>query len=147
MVESRLLGRDDIAVFDHVADGVFDHQVDPALASEFLGDPRHHMVVAIEDGAVVGMGSAVDYIHPDKPRQLWINEMGVARSHHRRGIGRQILDALIAHGRAIGCTEAWLGTELDNGPARGLYESAGGKGETFVLYSFSNDSPEDSGRM
>jgi aminoglycoside 6'-N-acetyltransferase I len=135
-IEIRLLGRDDIAVFDHVAEDVFDHQVDPALAREFLADPRHHMVVAIEDGVIVGMGSAVDYIHPDKPRQLWINEMGVAPSHHRRGIGRQILDALLAHGRDMGCTEAWLGTELENEPARKLYESGGGKGETFVLYSF-----------
>ena len=136
MVEIRLLGGDDIGVFDRVATDVFDHQVDPALAREFLDDPRHHMVVAIEDGIVVGMGSAVDYIHPDKPRQLWINEMGVAPSHHRRGIGRQILDTLLAHGRALGCTEAWLGTELDNSAARRLYESAGGKNETFVLYSF-----------
>jgi aminoglycoside 6'-N-acetyltransferase I len=62
--------------------------------------------------------------------------MGVAPSHHRRGIGRQVLDALLAHGRALGCTEAWLGTELENEPARRLYESAGGKSETFVLYSF-----------
>jgi aminoglycoside 6'-N-acetyltransferase I len=135
-IKIRLLGRDDIGVFDRVADGVFDHRVDPGLAREFLDDARHHMVVAIDDGLVVGMGSAVDYIHPDKPRQLWINEMGVAPSHHRRGIGRQILDTLLAHGRALGCTEAWLGTELENGPARRLYESAGGKGETFVLYSF-----------
>ena len=135
-IEIRLLGPDDLGAFDHVADGVFDHQVDPGLAREFLADSRHHMVVAIEDGVVVGMGSAVDYIHPDKPRQLWINEMGVAPSHQRRGIGKQILAALLSHGRAIGCTEAWLGTELHNEPARRLYESAGGKGEAFVLYSF-----------
>jgi len=135
-IETRLLGRDDIAVFDRVAQDVFDRQVDPALAREFLDDPRHHMVVAIEDGVVVGMGSAVDYIHPDKPRQLWINEMGVAPSHQRRGIGKQILERLLAHGRDLGCTEAWLGTELENEPARRLYESAKGKAETFVLYSF-----------
>jgi aminoglycoside 6'-N-acetyltransferase I len=135
-VEIRLLGPGDIAVFDRVADGVFDHAVDPGLSRAFLGDPRHHMAVAIEDGIVVGMGSAVDYIHPDKAPQLWINEMGVAPSHQRRGIGRRIIDALLAHGRAIGCTEAWLGTELENAPARRLYESAGGRGETCVLYFF-----------
>ena len=94
------------------------------------------MVVAIEDGVVVGMGSAVDYVHPDKARQLWINEMGVAPSHQRRGIGKQILERLLEHGRSLGCTEAWLGTEPDNAAARGLYESARGKAETFVLYSF-----------
>jgi aminoglycoside 6'-N-acetyltransferase I len=94
------------------------------------------MMLAIEDGVVVGMASAVDYVHPDKAPQLWINEVGVAPSHQRRGIGRQLLDALLAHGRTLGCTEAWLGTEVDNVPARALYESAGSKPEKFMLYSF-----------
>ena len=29
---------------------------------------------------------------------------------------------MLAHGKAIGCEEAWVGTEPDNLPARGLYE-------------------------
>jgi len=40
-------------------------------------DPRHHLVVAVEH-VVVGFCSAVDYIQPDKPPELWINEVGVA---------------------------------------------------------------------
>jgi hypothetical protein len=36
----------------------------------------------------------------------------------------------------LGCTEAWLGTEADNEPARRLYLSAGGQAAPFVLYSF-----------
>jgi ribosomal protein S18 acetylase RimI-like enzyme len=47
-----------------------------------------------------------------------------------------LLAALLEHGRAIGCTEAWLGTEEDNVAARRLYESAGGQAEPFILYSF-----------
>ena len=82
------------------------------------------------------MASAVDYVHPDKAPQLWINEIGVAPAHRRRGVGRRLLDALLAHGRTLGCTEAWLGTEDDNVAARRLYESAGNAPERFVLYSF-----------
>ena len=82
------------------------------------------------------MASAVEYVHPDKPPQLWINEVGVAPTHQRRGIGRRLLAAILAHGRALGCTEAWLGTEEDNGSARGLYEDAGASSEPFVLYTF-----------
>jgi len=85
---------------------------------------------------VVGMASAVDYVHPDKAPQLWINEVGVAPSHQQRGIGRRLLDALLAHGRTLGCTEAWLGTEPDNAPARRLYEGTGSSPETFILYAF-----------
>ena len=135
-VEIRLLGAADEAVLARVGPEVFDHAVDAGLTRAFLDDPRHHMVVALDAGAVVGMCSAVDYVHPDKAPQLWINEIGVASTHRRRGVGRLLLDAMLAHGRRLGCTEAWLGTEPDNVPARALYESAGAQPEPFVLYAF-----------
>ena len=132
----RLLGPDDAAVLERVAEDVFDHAVVPSLAAEFLKDPRHHLIVALTDERIVGMITAVDYVHPDKPAQLWINEVGVAPTHRRQGIGRALLRAMLAHGRERGCTEAWLGTEHDNVAARGLYEDAGSVAEPFVLYSF-----------
>jgi aminoglycoside 6'-N-acetyltransferase I len=135
-IEIRMLGPDDATVLHRVADDVFDHAVDARWAAAFLADARHHMLVALEDGVVVGMISAVDYVHPDKAPQLWINEVGVAPSHQRRGIARRLLDAMLAHGRTLGCTEAWLGTEDDNEAANALYRSAGSKPEPFVLYSF-----------
>jgi aminoglycoside 6'-N-acetyltransferase I len=135
-LEIRLLGPTDVAVLDRVADTVFDHAIDARWTRAFFDDARHHLIVAIDDGIVVGMVTAVDYVHPDKAPQLWINEVGVAESHRRGGIGRRLLEAMLAHGRTLGCTEAWLGTEEDNAPARRLYESAGSKPESFVLYSF-----------
>jgi ribosomal protein S18 acetylase RimI-like enzyme len=135
-IEIRLLGRADAGVLLRVAEGVFDDPVDPSWASEFLADARHHMIVALEGVRVVGMISAVDYVHPDKARQLWINEVGVAPTHQRQGIGRRLLDAMLEHGRALGCTEAWLGTEETNTAARRLYEGAGAAPEPFILYSF-----------
>ena len=135
-IEIRPLAPGDDAVLSHVADGVFDHAIDPTLTREFLTDPRHHLFVAIDDGLVVGMVTAVDYVHPDKPRQLWINEIGVAPTHQRRGIARGLLDAMLVHGRAIGCTEAWLGTEDTNEAANALYRAAGATPAPFVLYSW-----------
>jgi aminoglycoside 6'-N-acetyltransferase I len=125
-LEIRHLGPDDERVLRNVAVGVFDHEVDPALASEFLRDPRHHLVVAIEDGSVVGFASGVHYVHPDKPAELWINEVGVAPSHQRRGLGKRLLQAIFARGRELGCREAWVLTSHANGPAVRLYEAAGG---------------------
>src|SRR5690606_34900097 len=135
----RQLGPADSAVLDQVADDVFDGPVVPALLAEFLSDPRHHLIVALSDGIVVGMVTAVEYVHPDKPAQLWINEVGVAPGCRRRGIGRALLRSMCEYGRRRGCTEAWLGTEEDNIPARGLYEDAGSVAEPFVLYSFALD--------
>lgn len=117
----------DRPVLDRVAEGVFDHEVDKALAAEFLGDPRHHIWVAVEDGAVVGFASALHYVHPDKPTELWINEVGVAPSFQRQGVAKAILEALLAYARSLGCAEAWVLTEDDNTAARALYGSVGGR--------------------
>lgn len=122
----RVLGPDDTAVLEQVAVDVFDNEVDPRWSAEFLADPRHHLAVALDDGQVVGMASAVHYVHPDKPPELWINEVAVAPSHRHRGIGRQLLDALFARGRTLGCQEAWVLTEQNNAAARGLYGAVGG---------------------
>ena len=135
-LEIRFLRRGDDLTLERVAPNVFDGPIVEKWTREFLADARHHLVVGLDEGLVVGMVSAVHYVHPDKAPQLWINEVGVAPSHHRRGIARQLLDAMLEHGRSLGCTEAWLGTEETNVAANELYKRAGGKAEPFVLYSF-----------
>ncbi len=132
----RLLGPTDACVLDCVAPGVFDHPIDPRWTAEFFADPRHHLVVALLGGQVVGMASAVHYVHPDKPPELWVNEVGVAPTHQRQGIGKQLLRALLAHGRSLGCSEAWLGTEPTNVAARRLYAAVCGQEQPMVYVTF-----------
>jgi ribosomal protein S18 acetylase RimI-like enzyme len=74
--------------------------------------------------------------HPDKPTELYIDEVGVTPALQRQGIASAMLERMLALGKALGCAEAWVGTETDNGPARGLYESRGAAAEPFVLYLF-----------
>lgn len=126
MIEVRILTPQDADLFESVADDVFDAPINPLYVAAFLADPRHHIAAAIDAGVIVGFASGVDYIHPDKPAELWINEVGVAPTHQGRGLGRRILDCLLAHGRSIGCHAAWVLTEAGNGPARALYAAAGG---------------------
>jgi len=125
-IDIRILEAGDEAVLANVAPGVFDNDVDPGLSREFLSDARHHLAVALDGGLVVGFASAVDYVHPDKPRELWINEVGVAPSHQRQGLGRQLLRAMLDLGGRLGCRDAWVLTSPANGPAVRLYEAAGG---------------------
>ena len=134
-----MLGATDIGTLDSVAPNVFDGAVRPELAAEVLADPRHHLAVAIaDDGKVVGMASAVHYVHPDKPPQLFINEVGVSPAFHRQGIGKALLAALLARARELGCSEAWVATEPDNWAAQALYTSAGGVKDDvpFVMFTF-----------
>ena len=132
----RMLGPADAKVLDCVAPGVFDNAIDPRWAVEFLADPRQHMAVALLEGQVVGMASALHYVHPDKAPELWINEVGVAPSQQGKGIGKRLLETLFARGRSLGCAEAWLGTEEGNVAARRLYAAAGGKQELMVYVTF-----------
>jgi ribosomal protein S18 acetylase RimI-like enzyme len=126
VIEVRILTSADIAVLDHVVDGVFDGPVVPSLAAEFLADDRHYICVAIEDGLVIGFASAVRYVHPDKPSEMWINEVGVSPRFQRRGIGKAMISRLLTEAQTNGCREAWVLTDDDNTAARALYRSAGG---------------------
>jgi ribosomal protein S18 acetylase RimI-like enzyme len=134
----RILSRDELAVLDTVAEDVFDEPINRTWAAEFLADPRHHLAVAIADETVVGMASGVHYIHPDKPPELWVNEVGVSEAYQNQGIGRKLLHVLFARGREVGCAKGWVGTEVSNSIARRLYRAVGGveDSEPFVLVSF-----------
>jgi aminoglycoside 6'-N-acetyltransferase I len=122
----RVLERGDESVFETVAQGVFDKPIQPALAREFLEDERHHIAVAVDDGCVVGFASGVDYIHPDKSRELWVNEVGVAPAHRSKGLGKAVLKALLNVGKVMGCRTAWVLTDRGNPGAMALYTSIGG---------------------
>jgi ribosomal protein S18 acetylase RimI-like enzyme len=137
-LEYRMLRAGDSAVLDRVADEVFDNAIQPALVQEFVDDERHHLAVAIDDGIVVGFASAVHYVHPDKPPELWINEVGVAPTHLRRGLAKTLLRMLLDAGRALGCAQAWVLTDRDNTAAMRLYESVGGDPGTreHVMFEF-----------
>jgi GNAT superfamily N-acetyltransferase len=138
----RMLCPTDSPLLGRVAPGVFDNEVEPRWTAEFLADPRHHMAVALIGGQVVGMASAVHYVHPDKPPELWVNEVGVAPTYQGQGIGRLLLEALFARGRALGCSEAWLGTEETNIVARRLYAAVGGEEQPMVHVSFRLATPK-----
>ncbi|HEY2177421.1 MAG TPA: GNAT family N-acetyltransferase [Caulobacteraceae bacterium] len=125
-VAIKVLGPSDEAVLARVADEVFDGPVDPALAREFLDDARHHIAVAIDDGLVVGFASGLHYVHPDKPAELFVNEVAVSPSHRRRGLGKAVLAALLECAAALGCASAWVLTDRDNAAANALYAALGG---------------------
>lgn len=137
-ITCRLLGPDDAHVLARVHEDVFDNVPDPALTREFLAGPANLLAVALDDDLVVGMASGLIYVHPDKPRQLFIIEVGVAEPWQRRGIARALCRLLLDTGQARGCYEAWVATEVDNRPARQLYTGLGGVEEEdqAVVYTF-----------
>ena len=132
----RLLGHGDGPLLAKVAPGVFDYPVDDRLAQEVLTDPRHHLAVALDGDTVVGFASAVHYVHPDKPPELWVNEVSVAETHRRHGLAKALLRALFEAGRGLGCAHAWVLTDRENRAAMRLYASAGGIGTEHMMFTF-----------
>jgi aminoglycoside 6'-N-acetyltransferase I len=145
-IEIKVLGSQDAGVLADVDPDVFDDPIDSERAAEFLADPRHHLVVAIDDGRVVGFVSAIHYVHPDKPRpELWINEVGVAETHRGRGLATQLLRSLFAVARSLGCAEAWVMTDRANTAAMRLYAAAGSTEAPtdHVMFTFRLDAGAD----
>ncbi len=121
-------------LLDRVAEGVFDHAIDPRRFETYLANPLNWMCVALFDGLVVGMCMSVIHLHPDKPTELFLDEIGTGDDWRRQGIARQLMQMVFDRCDAEGIDEIWLGTEPDNVPARGLYESTGAKGEAALIY-------------
>ena len=135
-LEVRVLDATDESIFERVKAGVFDNKLNPSLTAEFLHDPRHHIAVALEDAIVIGIASAVHYIHPDKPAELWINEVSVAEAYQNRGIGKQLMRALFDLGKSIGCKQAWVLAEKRNKGAIRFYKALSGKASSAVMFEF-----------
>lgn len=139
MVEILIATPDDAGRFDRLDPDVFDEAPDPALLRAFLADPRHHIALAVDrgDGMIVGMCSAIDHFHPDKPPSLFIMELGVATQVRRQGIATRLVATICAHGRTLGCREAWV--VADPTPeAVGFYQSldATQTGQNLAMFTF-----------
>ena len=132
----RELGPEDVHVLERVREGTFDNPVELTLAYAFLATGVNELVVALSLGEVIGFASGTALMHPDKPTGFVINEVGVHEDFQRQGIGRRLLERIIDVARSRGCHGIWLGTELQNVPARELYRKSGGEEMKGVFYGW-----------
>lgn len=135
-----IAGQEDLERFSNIAEGLFDKPIQSDLLKMFLSDERHHMAIALSETCIVGFVSAVDYLHPDKPRELWINEVGVSKPWRKMGIAKALMQRMFEHAKEIGCMEAWVLTEPDNIAANALYGSvksgSGTEKVSCIMYDF-----------
>lgn len=137
-VSIEILDSTNVYLLNECTHDVFDYAIDSRQLTAFIEDPRHMMTIAVENETVVGMASGVECFHPDKQPHLFINEVGVAPTHRRQGIGRELVIALIEFARERGCTCAWLGTDSDNVAGQACFGSVPGASEpqAFLLYEW-----------
>jgi len=119
-----------------VAPGTLDHAIGHERLKVYLSNPANWMGVAIHEGQVVGMVMAVIHTHPDKPTELFLDEIGTGDDWRRKGIARRLMKEVFDRADEEGIDEIWLGTEIDNMPARMLYEGFKHRREDAVIYYF-----------
>ena len=87
-----------------IEDRIATFETRPRTAEEIAGwfDSVHPVVVAKEDGRIVGFASTSSY----RPRECYAKiaefSVYVARDHRGRGVGRRALEALIEESRKAG---------------------------------------------
>jgi len=122
-------------LLDRVADDVFDDAIDPVLLAAYLADPNCLMFVASSEGRVVGQGRGMWHRNPDRAPDFYIDNLGVAPSHRRRGIATALMNALVTAGTAGNVTDVWLATEADNNAAVAFYRAYGLIETRVLMYS------------
>ncbi len=124
----------DAGVLGNVAEDVFDGPVSPASAAAFLAAPGHALFVALSDAVVVGQVRGMVHLHPDEPSQLYIDNLGVTPTEHRKGVATALVRALLAWGRDQGCGIVWVAAESDDKTAQAFYASLGFEPETLAWF-------------
>lgn len=136
-VRLTVAGPQDAALFDRVADDVFDNAIDPDLLARYLASPTMRIVVAQDGDLIVGFCSGLVHFHPDKPEDFFINELGVAAPWRRRGIATRLIAATCDLARDMGCRSAWVVADPTD-EAMGFYRSLGAEqtGTDLAMFTF-----------
>lgn len=91
-----------------------------------LGDPRATILVAEQDGAVVGMATVQLVVSTAEGDLAGLVEDVIVEERLRGGgIGRRLVEAIEEWARARNATRLQLLTEADNEPALKFYERVG----------------------
>jgi len=97
--------------------------VTDATFARFLAADQMRALVAIHDGALAGIVHAV--FHPvtssDRP-VCFLNDLFVADTARRRGVGRRLIEALYDLARVEGALRVYWHMQIDNRTAAELYD-------------------------
>ena len=75
---------------------------------------------------------------------IWVlNDLYVCTDHRRKGVGRALLEDMVARGRAAGAARLELATAADNAVAQQVYEACGWQHSGFVQYIFELDDDKE----
>jgi ribosomal protein S18 acetylase RimI-like enzyme len=114
----------DDADFGLAGSGEPDQPLDADDADAYLGDPSVLHWVAEEDAELLGfLQCQIVRKRTGGPVELLLYEIGVRAHARRRGVGRALIDEMVAWMRTHGVDEVWV--LADNPGATAFYEAVG----------------------
>ncbi len=135
-IEFHLVDEDNRDLLGNIDKGVFEAPVREDFLDACLANPHQFLIVAVAEGKVVGKAISYVFHFPDKPSEIYIEEIDVAKKWRRQGVATGLMNAVAQEGRRRGIAEYWLVTEKDNDGARALYERTAHKKQKSVWYEF-----------
>ena len=121
----------------------YDRDSNPAAVRTFLTERLHHgdsVLFLAQDGEeALGFTQLYpSFSSVSMARTFILNDLFVAESARRRGVGKALIDAAIRHGKATGAVRLGLSTAKGNETAQTLYQETGWvREEAFVAYNLS----------
>ena len=87
------------------------------------------------DGSIVGVSTLTTFPIPTATRG-WVQDVIVDEASNNQGIGRLLLDAMVARARALGCRTVDLTSRPGREAANHLYQKAGFERRHTNVYRF-----------
>lgn len=117
------LNENNMEILNNYDEDIFDNKIDAHRLAALLKEQNSILLVAVNEGIVIGQVLAVVHRHPDKPTELYIDDLGVSEKFQRLGIATRLIEKLFIIGIERGCEEVWVATEPENEAAIKFYES------------------------
>lgn len=95
------------------------------MREELTGPHRYYLVAVDADGTIVGYAGL---LAPQGAGEADIQTIAVAEAFRRRGLGRVLVQSLLAEARRRGASEVLLEVRADNPSAQRLYRTFGFEG-------------------
>jgi [ribosomal protein S18]-alanine N-acetyltransferase len=103
------------------ADLFGEEQWSPAMFWNELASGHYYLVALDAEGTVCGYAG----LAAAPPDEAWVQNIAVRRDRQHSGIGRALLEALLAEAQSRGVRSVLLEVAVDNGPAQRLYDGYG----------------------
>ncbi|WP_410811948.1 ribosomal protein S18-alanine N-acetyltransferase [Micromonospora sp. 067-2] len=96
-------------------------QWSPGMFWNELANGHHYRVATDVDATVLGYAGLAGA----PPDEVWVQNIAVRRDAQRRGVGRALLEELLAEAARRGARSTLLEVAVDNAPAQRLYATYG----------------------